>query len=95
MPQSSRRRAIANYRRRQGERGLCRYEVRGLNSDKALVRQIAARLSTNEPDAQRLRAELAQDAASNPAPRWHLRGVASIVDGRSGIRSHARRHRRS
>jgi hypothetical protein len=61
MAQSSQRRAIANYRRRQGERGLCRYEVRGLDSDKALVRQIAARLATNEPDAQRLRAELTQE----------------------------------
>ena len=96
MAQSSQRRAIANYRGRQRERGLCRYEVRGLDSDKALVRQIAARLATNEPDAQRLRAELTQElAGEQPRRGGHLRGVASIADGRSGTRSHARRHRRS
>ena len=61
MTQSSQRRATANYRGRQRERGLCRYEVRGLRSDKTLVHQIAARLASNEPDAQRLRAELTQE----------------------------------
>ena len=58
MAQSSQRRAIANYRRRQRERGLCRYEVRGPESDKSLVRLIAARLASNDPDVQRLRVEL-------------------------------------
>ncbi len=63
MAQSSQRRAIANDRRGQSERGLCRYEVRGPDSSKALVRLIAARLAANDPDTQRLRAERVQEAA--------------------------------
>ena len=69
MAQSSQRRAIANYRRRQGERGLCRYEVRELDPDKPLVRLIAARLAANDPDAQRLRAELAQEVTGEQPRR--------------------------
>ena len=69
MAQSSQRRAIANYRGRQRERGLCRYEVRGLDSDKPLVRLIAARLASNEPDAQRLRAELTRELAGEQPRR--------------------------
>ena len=53
MAQSSQRRAIANGRGRQREHGLCRYEVRGLDSDKSLVRLIAVRLAANDADARR------------------------------------------
>ncbi|HEY2619256.1 MAG TPA: hypothetical protein VGI78_18080 [Acetobacteraceae bacterium] len=64
MPKS-----IANYRRRQGERGISRYEVRGLDSDKPLVRQTAARLAANDPGARRLGAELMREVAgARPAP---------------------------
>jgi hypothetical protein len=35
--------------------------VRGLDYDKPLVRRIAARLAANDPDAQRLHAELMQE----------------------------------
>ncbi len=69
MAQSSQRRAIANYRDRQRERGLCRYEVRGLDSDKPLVRLIAARLAANDLDAQRLRAELTQEVTDEQPRR--------------------------
>ena len=54
MAQSSQRRAIANGRGQQRERGLCRYEVRELESDKSLVRLIAVRLAANDADARRL-----------------------------------------
>jgi hypothetical protein len=69
MAQSSQRRAIANYRGRQRERGLSRYEVRGLDSDKSLVRLIAARLAANDLDAQRLRADLTQEVTGEQPRR--------------------------
>ncbi len=69
MAQSSQRRAIANSRGRQRERGLCRHEVRGLDSDKSLVRLIAARLAANDRNAQRLGAERAQEAAGEQPRR--------------------------
>jgi hypothetical protein len=38
MAQASQKRAVANHRRRLAERGISRYEVRGLEKDKELVR---------------------------------------------------------
>jgi hypothetical protein len=57
---ASQKRAIAKHRRRLGERGLERYEVRGLTQDKELVRTFAKRLATNDAEAARLRTEVAQ-----------------------------------
>ncbi len=51
----SQRRAIVNYRRRLRERGISRYEVRGLTTDKELVRSLAKRLSRNDAAAGELR----------------------------------------
>jgi hypothetical protein len=62
----SQKRAIANHRRRLGERGLARYEVRGLEQDKELVRKFAKRLAENDPKAVRLRADVAQQIAEKP-----------------------------
>ena len=42
------KRAVDNHRRRLRERGMARYEVRGLESDKALVRRLATRLAEND-----------------------------------------------
>ena len=41
MAQASQKRAVANHRRRLAERGISRYEVRGLEKDKELVRKLA------------------------------------------------------
>ena len=57
MVQASQRRAVADHRRRLAERGISRYEVRGLAKDKELVRKLAKRLSADDADAARLRAE--------------------------------------
>ncbi|HLY45987.1 MAG TPA: hypothetical protein VKQ73_10445 [Stellaceae bacterium] len=56
---ASQKRAVANHRRRLTERGLARYEVRGLERDKELVRKFANRLATNDLEAERLRQEVA------------------------------------
>jgi hypothetical protein len=60
MMQTSQNRAVANHRRRLTDHGMARYEVRGLETDKQLVRKLAKRLAANDADARRLRAELAQ-----------------------------------
>jgi len=57
---ASQKRAVENHRRRLGERGLARYEVRGLAKDKALVREFAKRLAANDTEAERLRETVAQ-----------------------------------
>jgi len=56
----SQRRAIVNYRRRLRQRGISRYEVRGLITDKELVRSLAKRLSRNDAAAGELREEVAR-----------------------------------
>jgi hypothetical protein len=49
MPSNSQRRAIEAHRRRLAERGLDRFEVRGLETDKELIRGIARRIAAGEP----------------------------------------------
>jgi len=63
---SSQRSAIAKHRRRLGERGLARYEVRGRVEDKELVRKFAKRLAEDDPEATRLRADVAKELAEKP-----------------------------
>lgn len=52
------RRAVENDRRRLREQGLDRFEVRGLESDKALLRAVAKRLARNDEAGARLRADI-------------------------------------
>jgi hypothetical protein len=63
---ASQKRAIAEHRRRLGEQGIDRYEVRGLVQDKELVRKFARRLAMNDAEAARLRAEVAQRVRPHP-----------------------------
>lgn len=63
---ASQNRAVANHRRRLAERGLARYEVRGLERDKELVRKFANRLAANDAEAARLRQEVAGSVLKKP-----------------------------
>lgn len=63
MTQASQRRAVANNRRRLADRGMARYEVRGLETDKKLVRMLAKRLARDDAEAARLRAEVEKQVA--------------------------------
>jgi|SRR5271155_5526261 hypothetical protein len=67
---ASQKRAIDNHRRRLAERGMSRYEVRGLAQDKELVRKLAKRLVENSADTERLRHELARQLAQETPPRF-------------------------
>jgi hypothetical protein len=69
MPSSSQRRAIEAHRRRMAERGLGRFEVRGLDADKDLIRGIARRLAANDEEASALRADLARRVGGSEPPR--------------------------
>ena len=48
---------------------MSRYEVRGLDVDKELVRDLAKRLAKQDPTSSRLRAELAGKILGETAPR--------------------------
>jgi hypothetical protein len=65
----SQRRAIAAHRERLAERGLTRYEVRGLERDKDLVRNLARRLAVNDAGAERLRAKVYREIGGKPQRR--------------------------
>jgi hypothetical protein len=69
MAQASQKRAVANHRRRLAERGMSRYEVRGLATDKELVRKLARRLVANDAQASRLRSEMSTQVADEPPRR--------------------------
>lgn len=58
MTQASQKRAVANHRLRLKERGISRFEVRGLERDKELIRSLAKRLSIDDAEATRLRREV-------------------------------------
>ena len=69
MAQASQQRAVANHRRRLAERGISRYEVRGLAKDKELVRKLAKRLAVDDANAMRLRTEVLKQVADEPPRR--------------------------
>jgi hypothetical protein len=82
--QASQKRAVANNRRRLAERGMARYEVRGLATDKELLRRLAKRLAANDVDAQRLRTEVAQRVAGGASSRgniWEALRRSPLVGG--------------
>ena len=64
---SSQKRAIQNYRSRLSERGLARFEVLGLESDRTLIRSLARRLADEGPEALRLRASISETIGGEPA----------------------------
>lgn len=63
---SSQKRAIQNYRSRLEERGLARFEVLGLDGDRALIRSLARRLAEGGTDAAHIRNVLNQAIAGEP-----------------------------
>lgn len=66
MAISSQRRAIQNYRFRLSERGLARFEVLGLETDRDLIRTLARRLAEGGPEASRLRDAVSHGIAGEP-----------------------------
>lgn len=63
---SSQKRAIKNYRSRLSERGLARFEVLGLTTDRDLIRSLARRLAEDGPEVAQLRIAVSQTIAGEP-----------------------------
>ena len=49
MADTPQKRALKNYRKRLTERGMARFDVLGLNTDRELVRSLARRLAEKGP----------------------------------------------
>lgn len=60
------KRALDNYRRRLGERGMARFEVLGRDADRELIRALARRLAEDDSEAVRLRAEMRRSMDGAP-----------------------------
>ena len=69
MTRESQRRAVDNQRKRMAEHGKCRFEVRGLASDKMLVRKLAEKLAVGDVDAAKLRERMQESLAPRPSSR--------------------------
>jgi hypothetical protein len=60
MGSTSQMRALKNYRKRLNQRGMARFEVLGLSTDRELIRSLARRLAENSPEATEIRASVRQ-----------------------------------
>src|ERR1039457_7030915 len=66
MSDTSRKRAIDNYRKRLNQRGMARFEVLGLNTDRELIRSLARWLADNGPESARIRATVRRTVSGEP-----------------------------
>ena|ERR1035438_9492984 len=64
MSDTSQTRALKNYRQRLNQRGMARFEVLGLDTDRELIRSMARKLADNSPEAQELRATMHRKIAT-------------------------------
>jgi hypothetical protein len=72
MRDSAQKRALRNYRSRLKERGMARFEVIGLVSDRDLIRSLASRLADDGPDAQRIRATVGRTITGEPPKKGNI-----------------------
>ena len=77
MTNTAQKRAIKNYRSRLRKRGIARFEVLGLESDRHLIRSLAKRLAQNAPDANRIRTEVMRTVSH--APKEEKGGVLAAL----------------
>jgi hypothetical protein len=66
MSDASQTRALKNYRNRLNQRGMARFEVLGLSTDRDLIRSMARRLADNGPEAAELRASVRRKFMAEP-----------------------------
>lgn len=66
MGTSSQTRALENYRERLSQRGMARFEVLGLATDRELVRAFARRLAEGGPEAAEIRAAVHRKIGPEP-----------------------------
>jgi hypothetical protein len=66
MSDTPQKRALKNYRKRLNQRGMARFEVLGLDADRALIRSLARRLADDGPDSGQFRAAVRRTISGNP-----------------------------
>ena len=66
MSNTAQKRALRNYRSRLTARGMARFEVLGLDSDRDLIRSLAKQLAEDGPDAVRIRATVGRTLTGEP-----------------------------
>lgn len=66
MSGTSQTRALKNYRKRLKQRGMARFEVLGLDTDRELIRLLARRLADNSPEATQIRAAVQRSITAEP-----------------------------
>lgn len=64
MSDTAQQRAPRNYRSRPNKRGIVRFEVQGLETDRELIRTLARRLAEGRPASIRMRATVNQLVAT-------------------------------
>ena len=65
MTDTAQRRALRNYRSRLNKRGIARFEVQGLETDRELIRTLARRLAEGGPESIPMRATVNQLVAAD------------------------------
>jgi len=66
---TAQKRALRNYRARLTKRGMARFEVLGLDTDRELIRSIAKQLAEDGTEAERIRSTLRQTMTAEPAKK--------------------------
>lgn len=75
MAETSQQRAVKAYRGRLSKRGMARFEVVGLASDRDLIRSLARRLAEGDVEAARIRAAVSSGADKSPSKGGILRAL--------------------
>ena len=69
MSDTPQKRALKNYRNRLIKRGMARFEVLGLDTDRELIRSLAKQLADNDSKASRIRATVRRSIAQPPGQK--------------------------
>ena len=72
MSSAAQAQALKNYRKRLAKRGMARFEVLGLATDRELVRAVAKRLAEDSPVAAEMRAKLSEKVAPDTRKKGGL-----------------------
>ena len=66
MSNAAQKRAIRNYRSRQAQSGITRFEIQALDTDRELIRALARRLTGDGPEATQARMTVQQIVFGEP-----------------------------
>jgi hypothetical protein len=66
MSLTAQSRALVNYRKRLSQRGMARFEVLGLSTDRELIRRLARQLAEDNPEAKEIRASVHRCIQAQP-----------------------------